>query len=238
MRRFFVRVFLRNWELKLFSLLLALVLWLTIMLEVKVFSEKMLTVPLELHNIPPAMELVEKPPSIVDVKIRAPQRLINQINSATVHVVLNLEKARLDQTEYPLNKDMISIPEGAEVKDIYPSQVELRLERSKEIMMPIEANITGKLQEGYKIEKIEVIPPQVPIRGPESKVNDKDKVRTSPIDISNLTETTEIVADLILPKPELKLASSLTRVKVRILIQQEQTEEEIKVKKDKKSPSS
>jgi len=238
MRRFFVRVFLRNWELKLFSLLLALVLWLTLMLEVKVFSEKMLTVPLELHNIPPAMELVEKPPSIVDVKIRAPQRLINQINSATVHVVLNLEKARLDQTEYPLNKDMISIPEGAEVKDIYPSQVELRLERSKEIMMPIEANITGKLQEGYKIEKIEVIPPQVPIRGPESKVNDKDKVRTSPIDISNLTETTEIVADLILPKPELKLASSLTRVKVRILIQQEQTEEEIKVKKDKKSPSS
>ena len=129
---------------------------------------------------------------------------------------------------------MISIPEGAEVKDIYPSQVELKLERSKEIMMPIEANITGKLQEGLKIEKIEVIPPQVPIRGPESKVNEKDKVRTSPIDISSFTKNTEIEADLILPKPDLKLAPSVTRVKVRILIQQEQTEEEKKEEKDKK----
>ncbi len=237
MRRFFVRVFFRNWGLKLFSLLLAVILWLTLMLEVKVFSEKMLTVPLELHNIPPEMELVEKPPSLVDVKIRAPQRLINQVNSATVHVVLNLEKARLDQTEYPLNKNMISIPEGAEVKDIYPSQVELRLERSKEIMLQVEANITGKLQEGFKIEKVEVIPPQVPIRGPESKVNEKDKVRTSPIDISLLTESTEIEADLILPKPELKLATSVTQVRVRILIQQEQTEEEKKEEKGKKSSS-
>ncbi len=230
MKRLFVNIFLRNWGLKLFSLLLALVLWLTLMLEVKIFSEKMLTVPLELHNIPPNMELVEKPPSIVDIKIRAPQRLINQINSATVHAVLNLEKARLDQTEYPLNKNMISIPEGAEVKDIYPSQVELRLEQSKEIMLQVEPNITGKLQEGYKIEKVEIIPPQVPIKGPESKVNDKDKVRTSPIDISSLTESTEIEADLILPNPNLKLASSQTRVRVRILIQQEQIEEE----KDKK----
>jgi YbbR domain-containing protein len=237
MRRFFVRVFFRNWGLKLFSLLLAIILWLTLMLEVKVFSDKRLTVPLELHNIPPEMELVEKPLSLVDVVIKAPRRLLNQINSATVHVVLNLEKARLDQTEYPLNKNMISIPEGAEVKDIYPSQVELRLERSREIMMPIEANITGKLQEGFKIEKVEIIPPQVPIRGPESKVNEKDKVRTSPIDISSLTESTEIEADLILPKPDLKLASSVTRVRVRILIQQEQTEEEKKEEKDKNSSS-
>lgn len=233
MRRFIKNLFLKNWGLKLFSLLLALVLWLTLIPGEKIFPEKTLTVPLELYNIPSEMQLVEKPPSTVDLKIRAPQRIINQITSATVHVVLNLEKARVDQVEYPLNKNMISIPEGAEVKDFHPSQVNLRLERTKEIMLEVVPNIVGELKEGLKIEKIEVIPPKVPVRGPESKFKDKYKVRTGPIDISSLTQSTEIEADLILPSPDLKLASSQTKIKIRIILQEENPEEKSEQEKKK-----
>ncbi len=226
MRKFIKNLFLKNWGLKLFSLLIALLLWLILIPEEKITSEKTLTVPLELHNIPPEMELVERPPSSVDVTIRAPQRLINQVNSATVHAVLNLESARIDQVEYPLNKNMISILEGAEVRDIHPSQVNLRLERTKEIMLEVVPNIIGELNEGLKIEKIEVIPSQVPIRGPESEVQENYKLRTSPLDVSSLTESTELEAVLILPNPNLKLASSQTKVKVRIIVQQENPVEE------------
>ena len=127
---------------------------------------------------------------------------------------------------------MISIPEGAEVKDFHPSQVNLRLERTKEIMLEVVPNIVGELKEGLKIEKIEVIPPKVPIRGPESKFKDKYKVRTGPIDISSLTQSTEIEADLILPSPDLKLASSQTKIKIRIILQEENPEE--KSEKEKK----
>jgi len=233
MRRFIKNLFLKNWGLKLFSFLLALVLWLTLIPPEKTFSEKTLTVPLELHNIPSETELVEKPPSTVDVKIRAPQRIINQITPATVHVVLNLEKASVDQREYPLNKNMVSIPGGAEVKDIHPSQVNLRLERTKEIMLEVVPNIIGELKEGLKIVKIEVIPPEVLIKGPESKVNDNDKVRTGRLDISSLTQSTELEADLILPNPDLRLATSQTKVKIRIIIQEENAEEKNEKKKEK-----
>ena len=171
-------IFLRNWGLKLFSLLLALVLWLTLIPEEKIFSEKTLTVPLELHNIPSQMELVERPLSNVDVKIRAPQRILNQFTSVTVHAALNLERASVEQTEYPLNKNMISLPSGGEVMDIYPSQVNLKLERTKEVMLQVEPSLTGELQEGLKLEKIEVIPNEVLIKGPESKVKETFKVRT------------------------------------------------------------
>lgn len=235
MRRFIKNLFLKNWGLKLFSLLLALVLWLTLIPEEKIFSEKTLTVPLELHNIPSAMELVERPLPTVDVKIRAPQRIINQFNSMTVHAALNLEKARVDQTQYPLNKNMISIPSGGEVIDIYPSQVNLRLERSKEVMLEVEPVITGQLSEGLKMEKIEVIPSQVLIKGPESKVKENFKVRTSPIDISSLTQSTELEADLILPSPDLNLVSSQTKVKVRIhLLKEGEEQKEEQDTKDKK----
>ncbi len=60
--------------------------------------------------------------------------------------MLNLERASLDQEDYPLNKGMISIPSGAEVREIRPSQVSLKLERTKEILLDVEANIIGKLK--------------------------------------------------------------------------------------------
>lgn len=234
MKRFFKRLFLKNWGLKLFSFLLALILWLTLITPEKVFSDKWLTIPLELHNIPPEMELMEKPPASVDVKIRASKSLINDITSANVHAVLNLEKASLDQEDYPLRKSMISIPSGAEVREIRQSQVSLKLERTREILLDVEANIIGELKKGLKVENVGVFPPQVLIKGPESKVKDNYKVRTSPIDISALTETTELEADLILPNPDLRLASTQTKVRVRILIQEENPEAKRGKKKTQK----
>ena len=234
MKRFLKNLFLKNWGLKLFSFLLALILWLTLITPEKVFSEKTLIIPLELHNIPSEMELIERPMATIDVKIRASKSLINNITSANVHAVLNLEKASLDQEDYPLNKSMISIPSGAEVREIYPSQVSLKLERTKEILLDVEANIIGKLKEGLKLENIGIFPPQVLIKGPESKVKDRYKVRTSPIDISELTETTELEADLILPNPDLRLASSETKVRVRVVIQEANPEAKRSKKTQKK----
>lgn len=236
MKRIIRNIFLRNWGLKLFSLLLALVLWLTLIPEEKIFSEKTLTVPLELHNTPAQMELVERPSSTVDVKIRAPQRILNQFTSVAVHAALNLERASVEQTEYPLNKNMISLPSGGKVMDIYPSQVNLRLERTKEVMLQVEPSITGELQQGFKLEKIEVIPNEVPIKGPESKVKETFKVRTSPIDLSSLTQSKELEADIILPSPDLRLVSQ-TKVKVRVVLSEEKdkkTEEQNNKKKKNK----
>ena len=231
MIRILRRLFLRNWGLKLFSFLLALVIWLTLIPEEKIFSEKTLTVPLELHNIPSGMEIVEKPPSVVDVKIRAAKSLIGQVTSANVHAVLDLKRARIDVQDYTLSENMISIPQGAEVKEVFPSQVRLKLERTAEVLLDVEPVTTGQLPEGVKLIKIEAIPPQVRVRGPESKVKDDYKVKTTPIDISALTQSDEKEANLILPNPDLRLATSRTTVTVRFLIQQELSEEQPPEKK-------
>jgi len=233
MKRIIRNIFLKNWGIKLFSFILALILWLILIPEERVFSEKNLTVPLEIHNIPSIMELVEKPLSTVDIKIRASNRLINEISSANVHAVLDLKDAFVGRNDIPLKKEMISIPVGVEVKDINPSQVQLRLEMTKEIMLDVEANLIGKMQEGFTLEKIEVIPAQVAVKGPESKINKKYKLRTSPIDLSLLTKSSELETDLILPNPDLKLSSPELKVKVRIVIQG-QGEENPQEKNNKK----
>ncbi|HUU36909.1 MAG TPA: YbbR-like domain-containing protein, partial [Candidatus Desulfaltia sp.] len=80
--------------------------------------------------------------------------------------------------------------------------------------------IIGQAKEGYGIAKIEVSPPRVLVKGPESKFGQKDRVSTSPVDISELISSTEVEADLILPKPELRLTSQRAKVRIRIFIEE------------------
>jgi YbbR domain-containing protein len=210
----------RNWELKLLSLFLAFVLWLSLVPEEKTFSEKTLTIPLETHNLPADMELVEKPEPTVDVTIRAANRMINEISAANVFVKLNLSAATVFQQEYPLNESMISLPSGAEVVRVSPAKVRLKLERTEEVLLDIVPTVIGQAMEGYGVSKIEITPPRVLVKGPESKIKEKDKVSTSPINISGLIASTEVEADLILPKPELRLASPRARVRVKIFLEE------------------
>jgi len=145
------------------------------------------------------------------------------VTAANVFVKLNLSAASVFQQEYPLNETMISLPPGAEVVRISPTKVRLKLERTQEVMLDIVPTVIGQTKEGYGISKIEILPPRVLVKGPESKVRRNDKVTTSPIDISELTASTEVGADIILPKPELRLASPRTRVSVKIFLEEIKT---------------
>jgi YbbR domain-containing protein len=219
-------IFVSHWQFKLISFILAIILWITFIPEEKVFSEKTITVPLELFNTPAELDLVEKPPATVDVKVRAPNRLINDVNPSTVHTVLNLQNATVEQTEYTLNRNMVSIPVGAEVKEIYPSQVYLKFEQLKEMELEVVPNLVGKLPEGLKLAKVEILPPKVLIRGPESQFKDEYKVSTRPIDKSSLSQSIELIAYLILPNPNLRLADPDIIVTVKLLIQEDKEEDQ------------
>jgi YbbR domain-containing protein len=231
MIRLLRHVFIRNWSLKLFSFLIALVLWFILIPDDKIFDEKILTVRLDVHNIPSSMALVEKPPPTLNVIIRAPKRLIGQFTAANVNAVLDLRGARLDVQDYYLSENMIRAPEGAEVQQIIPQQVKLKLEKIVEEMLEVEPDILGELKEGLGVAKIEVIPSRVRVRGPESIINKNDKVKTTPVDISALTGPTEVEANLILPNPDLRLASPRTTVLVKILIQEITEKEKPEIKK-------
>lgn len=234
-------IFLRNWGLKLFSFLLALILWLTFIPEEKIYSEKTLTIPLVLHNTPAQMEVVEKPPQNVDVTIRAPRRLLGEITPNNVQAELDLVNASIEQQDFPLNPSMVFLPVGAEVKEIFPSQVRLRLEKIKEMLLDVEPTFTGELPEGYVLSRVETIPSQVLIRGPESKFKDDYKLRTSPpIDRSLLTGPTQMEVAILLPSTDLRLARPQSTVLVRLVVIKEEdsaaekTEESPKIKAKKK----
>jgi YbbR domain-containing protein len=231
------RFFTKNWGLKLISLILALFLWLTVIGEEKNKSEKALTVPLEIHNRPQHLILVERPPQTVDVIIRASNRTLPEISALNVHVVLDLSTASIAQSQYALNQNMVSLPAGAEVKEISPSLVNLKWEIRRDILVPVKADTHGQLPEGLRLTNTVCVPSKVMIYGPESKIKDDLIVKTSLIDLSQVQDSMEILTDLILPDPDLRLVDSGTKVQVRLVVEKKQTEEGTESPVEKKPPN-
>jgi YbbR domain-containing protein len=213
--------FVRDWELKLVSLALALGLWLLLIPAEKMFSEKSLTIPLETRNVPSGLEIVERPAATIDITLRAPNRLLDEIGPSGLVARIDLDRATVLQQEFPLNASMIAVPPGAEVIRIAPSKVTIKLERTAETTIDVHPTVRGRTAKGFRIARTEIEPATVVVRGPESRTQAAEAATTAPVDVTGLKESTVYEADIILPQPELRLASPPTRARVTVLVEPE-----------------
>ncbi len=212
----------RNWELKLLSLLLAIILWIVMIPEEKTFAEKTLSLNLELVNLPHDIEVVEKSDTTINLKIRARKRVINELAPADFSAELDMSKASIYQEEYPINSSMIKAPPGVEIVSFSPVYVHVKLEKTKTVELEVVPTIVGRPPENLRLVKVEITPSKVTVSGPESKIRPRDKVITSPIDVSNLTDSAVLEVDLILPRPELRLLALYPRARVNIIFEKKE----------------
>jgi YbbR domain-containing protein len=216
MRHYVRSLFVRDWQLKLVSLGLALGVWLLLVPAEKKFSEKSLTIPLETRNVPAGLEIVERPAATIDITLRAPNRLLDEIGPSGLVARIDLDRATVLQQEYPLNTSMIAVPPGAEVVKISPGKVSIKLERTAEAAVDVHPTLRGRPAPGFHVTRTEIEPASVVVRGPESLVKVEEAATTAPVDISGLAESTVFEADIILPRPELRLVSVKTSARVTI----------------------
>jgi len=219
MRRTLARWVARDWKLKLVSLGLALGLWFLLVPADKLSSEKSLTIPLEVRNIPPGLEIVERSVSAVDITLRAPNRLLEEIGPSGLVARIDLDRATVLQQEYALSTSMIAVPPGAQVVKISPSKVTIKLEHTGEATLEVHVTLRGRAAPGFHIEGMEVAPASVTVQGPESRLKGAESATTAPVDVTGLAQSTVFDADIILPRPELRFVSPETsaRVSVRIV---------------------
>ncbi len=218
MKRLLGRAIVRDWPLKLVSLVLALAVWLLLVPYEKVSSAKSMTIPLETRNVPAGLEIVEPPPATVDITLRAPNRLLDEIGPSALVARLDLDRASVLQQEYPLKTAMVAAPPGAVVAKISPSKVTIKLERTAEATLEVLATLRGKPAAGFHVDGIEIEPARVTVQGPESRLKAKAAATTAPVDITGLSQPTVFDADIILPRPELRFASPQASARVAVHI--------------------
>ncbi len=208
----------RNWSLKLLSFLLAVILWITLAPREKTFGERTLSVPLETRNIPANMELVEKAVSVVDVTVQATNRQLGQITANDLTAVLDLKNAAVGQEDYALDATMVVVPPDVKAVRVYPPKAHIKLEAASEIEMAVAVQLQGKVKDGFRVESYEVSPSKAKVRGPASKFKPRDSLRTGPVDVEGRSESFDVEADILLPRPDLRVLGGPAKARVRVTI--------------------
>jgi len=184
-KSFIGRHVLHNLGLKLTSLLLATGLWVAVASSPS--SEVALSVPIILRSMPGELEVSSERIPEAQIRIRGPERIVQRLQAADVHVEIDLSGMKPGERTFDLTR-AISVPDRLEVAQVVPSEVHLVFDTRATRRVPVKPRVTGTFATGYEIGQIETDPANVELIGPKKQVDSIDEAVTDPIDVTGVLD--------------------------------------------------
>jgi YbbR domain-containing protein len=168
---------------KLVALFFALVIWLTVSAQL---SQTMV-----LHNVPVSLEydpteiVVESDVPTVTVTVRGSPRSLDMLKSSDVRLAATIQDVTPGMYFCDISisrRNVTHTPPGIRVVDIDQRKIQVRLDcivTRKDV--PVTVRFEGKIREGYRRTRCNVVPKTVDIRGPHRLVKDIQEVVTEPV---------------------------------------------------------
>lgn len=207
-----------NLPLKAVSLTLAVLLWFVIGEKT---SERGLSVPVELQNVPRDLELVGEPTNVVDVRVRASPSVIQRLTPGDVSARIDLSGVRDGEHIVHLTADDVRVPFGVRVVKITPSIITMDFERTLLKTVPIRPRLLGRPSAGYEVAEVTAEPAEVRVSGPKSRVQEMESAYTEPVSVEGASSTVVEIVNLGLDDPVLRIQGS-PRVRVTARIREVQ----------------
>ena len=186
-------------------------------------AERGVSVPVELRNVPPDVELTGDPVNTVDVRLRASPGLIDSLDPGEVLATIDLKGAGEGEQIVQLTPDRFRVPFGFRIVKITPSLLTLNLERTLSKTLPVRPRVLGRPAPGYEVVEVRSEPAEIRVRGPRSRVQEIESAFTEPVSVEGADATTEETVNVGLEDPLLRL-EGVGRVKVTARIREVQEE--------------
>lgn len=199
--------------LKIFSLAVALFLFLIANSQI---NQSVLTrsVPIEIQNIPPNRMVILPKALQATVTMKGPSILIKDSAVSSLRFIHALPSDVGNTYTLILREEELQLPAGIEIVAIQPDLIELILDRVVEKKVPVEVTRIGHISDNVRLEKVEVTPPDVTIRGPETELDSINIIETQPIDFREIEESVTLTRNL--RAPAIYAKASVKSVNVRI----------------------
>lgn len=199
MKEFFQRYVAHNLLLKLVALVSAVLLWSAVSREPVV--ETAYNVPIELHQVPPNLEITTASIPLAQVRLRGPERRIRQLAAADVHAIINLAGAGTGEHTYDLIASQVRVPYSIEVVQVMPSEIRIGLDRSLIRQIEIHPRVTGQFEKGFGVLQVTADPVTISVIGPQARVQAASAAITDPIDVSQVRGTATLTTTAYVPDP-------------------------------------
>lgn len=182
----FRRIFVNDWLIKLFAVIITLSLWYGVTGLRAPITTRLNRVTLS-PRISNDLEITNSPPEEVDLVITGDKNRIAQINKENLVVSLDLTEVQAGDRTIQLTPQSVNVelPTGVRLEEIQPNRIAISLERVEEREIAVRVETEGSLASGFEIYNQNVVPPRVRVRGPASYVRSLDFVSTESISIEN-----------------------------------------------------
>lgn len=132
------------------------------------------------------------------VKISGPQRFLNQVVEAVAQVDITNENTDIDTS----SKVTLVNSDEKEVSglSVYPEYVQVKAKIKKGKYLGIHVQTTGAPPSGIEIVSMEAAPKSIEVAGASELIDQIKDINTAPIDLSSITESTTVNANLIIPE--------------------------------------
>jgi YbbR domain-containing protein len=206
---------LDNLGLKALSVALALSLWFYVTYRGQ--SEMVVDAPVEFKNVPKEMEIMKQSLKKVNLSIRGHERILRSLRPADSRVVVDLANAKKGESVLSLANDDVVIPRSVQVLRIEPATVKVTLDQSATKTVTVKAYVFGNPERGFRVASIRTEPSSVVVQGAETEVSRISFLRTEPIDITGLDDTTTLTARLSTDGRNVR--TDISEVSVRIYLE-------------------
>ncbi|HLX44040.1 MAG TPA: CdaR family protein [Bryobacteraceae bacterium] len=210
------RLITHNFGWKLGSLVLAVALWFAIVGEPELVTTR--DVPILYKNLPPDTLIGSDAVDSVRLELRGPSGRLSAASLADLTVTLDLASVNgPGERTFTLSDSSMHLPENVTFLRAIPSQLRLRFARRKMKEVPVQVRFLRPPPSGYEIVGQQVIPEMLQVAGPEPRVDATGSAQTDAIDLSAVTQASEIRVNTFVADPQVWLQSSpMVTVKLKI----------------------
>jgi YbbR domain-containing protein len=188
-----------NWLTKVFSLALAVMLWMTVATQTS--SEIGMDLPIEYRNIPKDLEVTGDAINVVHVRLRGASNVIRGISAEDISTTLDLADIVPGEKTVPLTAQNVSVPFGVEVVRVSPARIQLNLERTMTRTLPVTPTLEGMPAKGYRLDQVVIQPKAGEVQGPESSIKVMESIPTAVLNIEGVQTDIKQSVDLEPPDP-------------------------------------
>jgi len=187
-----MRIFAKNLRTFLLALILGISVWVSAVTgadpdEVRVYPD---TIPLEIVGNDPSLIITSDIPSSVEVTLRAPQSVWEQLTAQDKSVQATLDLSGLGTGEHMVDIQIRVLERPYQIVLADPGTVNVVLEPRATRTLDIEPSINGLPAIGYQAGDVVVEPAEVTISGPESIINEAERARVL-ISLDGIRESIE-----------------------------------------------
>jgi YbbR domain-containing protein len=189
MKEILAKFFSENLLLKLISLAIAVLLWSHVSSR-ETELEVPAKVSIEIRNLPQNMVRISDLPNEIEIKARGPRTVLRSLRNRELRYIIDLAGAMPGPMVAKFYATKIEgLPSGANISEIYPSQVQIVLSERKNKTVRVKPLFRGEPPEGLEVLTPVVEPELVEISGADEEIDLLTEVETELIDLTGHRET-------------------------------------------------